>query len=182
LPARLILVVDGEGNLEGDFVAIRTEPPRVYVTTLPIAPEEWSAIAAIPGLRDCCSEGELYDFIDPYDFACFYTYNNNDYGAPGAYERKSTPERPMHLDELPPPLRDEFSRVRLPVKFAEKESIQLADYMGDDDTAIWGDVTLRGEDRAVAPPTPREKPALLAGSVTLIAAVLFLVLALVARC
>jgi hypothetical protein len=90
--------------------------------------------------------------------------------------------QPMKVDELPPILREEFSRVRLPVKFAEKESLQLADYLKDEETAIWGNVTLRGEPISIEPHQQKKPATRKAGLVTLAILMMFFLLALASRC
>ena len=44
------------------------------------------------------------------------------------YERRVVPPRPVHVDQLPPEVRDGCKRLRLPVTFAAAERVQPLDY------------------------------------------------------
>jgi hypothetical protein len=44
------------------------------------------------------------------------------------YARTVTPDRPLHVDQLPPDLRTEWKRLRVPVRFTEAGFVQPFDY------------------------------------------------------
>jgi hypothetical protein len=53
-----------------------------------------------------------------------YDYNEG-YDLVGPYSRRAAPEQPLHVDQLPPHLRQLFKQVRLKaVRFAEAERVQ----------------------------------------------------------
>lgn len=78
-------------------------------------------------------------------------YSADDYDAPGLYTRASRPDVAVLASQLPDDVRQKVSKLKLPVRFAESESIQLADHPEVGDVMVWGDLPLRGEAAPVEP-------------------------------
>jgi hypothetical protein len=64
-----------------------------------------------------------------YDEPQLFYYSPSEYG-PAPYERESVPQRPLHVDQLPPEVREAVSRVRFDkVSFAEAPSVQPVEHL-----------------------------------------------------
>ena len=68
----------------------------------------------------------------------------------GTYARSFAPGEPVSLDDVHPTVRERLGTLRLPVRFAEAEVVELADHMGEGDVQTWGTPL----DPANAPPPP----------------------------
>jgi len=83
-------------------------------------------------------------------------YLLNQEGPPvsGPYIRLSVPERPLHVDQLPPPVRDVVTAVRFDgLTFAEERAIQPAEqYLCASEQSEF--LTLGGERKSFPPDTP----------------------------
>jgi hypothetical protein len=88
-------------------------------------------------------------FVIPHDSAHFYEteggitqYGCQDYAVPGLYQREA--RNVLMAADLPEAVRAKVSKLKLQVKFAETESMQLADLPNIGELAIWGDGDARG--------------------------------------
>lgn len=88
--------------------------------------EELTGFKALPEFRGCVS---LYDFDGedrPLAEHGFYEYDHlTENWISGPYGRESVPARPIHIDQLPPDLRDRLDALRYDkLRFAETLHIQ----------------------------------------------------------
>lgn len=67
------------------------------------------------------------------------------------YERQREPEVPLHIDQLPPELRDAFRGVVLPVRFSDTPTIQPCDYVPGD---AWGAIVVGADGHTARPVSP----------------------------
>jgi hypothetical protein len=77
----------------------------------------------------------------------------------GRYFRRAAPDAPLRVDELPEPMRAAMERLRLPVRFADDETVHLADHLSQEDVATWGEMPLRWPEEDVQAPQPAAEPA-----------------------
>jgi hypothetical protein len=85
--------------------------------------EEWFIALLSPE-----APGREYLYLDTTnaDFVGLFAYDHDDYGwINQPYQRVGEPAQPLHIDQLPPAIRDAVSRVRFPsLSFAEAMRLQ----------------------------------------------------------
>ncbi len=176
-PMRVIAVVDWERAAHGyrdaatvleavldAFAAyepyvLRDAPPVLVGTAKKLPRADLERLSKRPGVRAVLGRYDLRELLsdrDPGD--PMLAYGNQDYDSPGSYEREHNPATPLRLEDLPEPVRAALEPMKLPVRFTDSPSLQLADHMSDDQAAIYGDTTLLGEHKP-RPPSPIDRPA-----------------------
>lgn len=84
------------------------------------------------------------DRSDPPDAARhgLYVYGSDFEGVAGPYEREWVPGKPVHIDQLPPALRDALKAVQFPFRFADMPEIQPVEHVA---CSSWGPAWLGGD-------------------------------------
>jgi hypothetical protein len=72
----------------------------------------------------------------------------------GPYRRAHHPERPLHVDQLPPQLRNRVKSVRFDLRFADKDVLQPCDHTEAD---AWGLGYLSEDGKTVRPIVGKEE-------------------------
>lgn len=159
---RLLFVVRGAGTAYRDeapasveskiapepLEVVRARAPRVLVTTRPFAPAERRALETHPEVVRVWDERSLHDVLDAADegAAGLFVYGHSfedETAGQGTYARECAPAAPLAIDELPEAEAAELARVKLPIRFGESVSVELADHFRDDEVDKWVDAPLR---------------------------------------
>lgn len=107
--------------------------------------------AAAAGASLVVSESELYG--SEYEVRGLTVYGNDDSERPGAYERE-TRGPAMTVTDLPADVAGQVSTLKLPVRFAERASLQLTELGDLGPILTWGG-TLGDAPESPATPAPR---------------------------
>ncbi|MFO0605810.1 MAG: hypothetical protein U0324_21685 [Polyangiales bacterium] len=140
---------------DGELVVVKASNPRVLVSRDKLTP------ARVDALREFSDatvlvQSDLYYVLHEGERAeappaGVYEYHHQFEGrGSGTYERSSAPGEPLSLDDVHPSVRERLASLRLPVRFAEAEVVELADHMKEGDVQTWGTPL----DPANAPPPP----------------------------
>jgi hypothetical protein len=162
-----------------DLIILREAGPRVCATTKPIKASIIRELAKHPDVRSLAVDSWMFDLADEEDIGIFdYTHDDD----PGrAYVRAVDPAKPIKLDELPAPVQEDLSGLKLPLRFKEAPRLHLADHMTDEQAACWGEVTLRGEPKPQPPRATDRERSKLAGVAIAVIVVLALAWLLLRR-
>jgi|GEM_PF-3517535 len=191
-PARIVFAIDAAHDAPATYRSaiestaarlvpgariVREAAPRVCASDAPVTPEVIAKLSAHPDVRCVLLDSELWEWLDEGD-AGIFTYRNEwgDGPNPGAYKRANLPTEPIVASDLPGDLRAELAALELPVRFDQTEALHLADHMTDDDAVCYGEITLRGEVKAAAPPVAVPKRRSKSPTRTIVAILVALVL------
>lgn len=99
------------------------------------------------------------DIIDPShlpDPKRLYSYSASDeYGVGGRYQRESCPKKPLHIDELPPDVREALGQARFDtLAFAQTEYLQPMELT---ESTSWGPAYMSSDGKTIRPVAGREK-------------------------
>lgn len=128
------------------FIPMRGPSAHGFVSTNTLSATEREALRERADVADVVREDELdvYELLYEAKGAVRYAH---DYGAsyePGRYRRVHAAEATLELHDLPEPARSAVQSLKLPGHFRDMEQLHLADFMRDEDCAIWAETTLRG--------------------------------------
>lgn len=85
----------------------------------------------------------------------FYVYDCDDFPVPGFYDQSAVPKRPLHIDELPPSMREAVGQMRFDdLSFAEAKRLHPGD---DTPIQAWGPVFLSSDGKTVLAIPGRER-------------------------
>jgi hypothetical protein len=127
----------------GEFVRIGRQLPVVLLSTSDLSHARAEELAARPGVRWVLWAGELAELLEGTEGDDgLYNFNHSHGDDPGLYNRTSTPERSLAIDDFPEPERTKIAALSLRVDFAEGD-IHLADLIDPSRAETWGDLPLR---------------------------------------
>lgn len=171
----VILVEDAPRVLwDEDFFVVHEAGPRMLATRRKLSPRRLERLRADAHVARVVGSDAVYE-LDWDAEGPLFRFVNDDYGDPGNYQRAHGPQAPINASALPFAMRDQLAGVTLPLRFAERDSVHLADHMADEDCETWGETTLRGEPLA---PGPRAQRSTDSGGATILLAVSALIAAL----
>lgn len=128
---------------------VREAEPRVLATQRPLPLAECKRIRTLRGVAHLIAEySRVPAFEEQDERDGMFRFENEDYDVPGAYVRRSAPEEPIRVEELPEATRKQVRTLSLPLRFGEASSLQLADYFGLEELPSWNDeIDARGQPR-----------------------------------
>lgn len=105
----------------------------MLVTKKPLDPARIASIERRRDVTGVVAEYEVHDLFDRTASDSLFVYRH-DYGGlgPGTYARGPLPASPLCIGDVPAAIREEVTGLQLPLRFAEAEWVELADFFTDD--------------------------------------------------
>jgi hypothetical protein len=125
--------------------------PRVVVTRKPVSPEKLAELAKAKGVLWVASDAVFWD-RDAHEGGPLFSYRNDDYDDAGRYVRGKPPDDPIRVEDLPEEIRDGVAKLKLPIRFVEREEVQLRDHVAPDQVFTWGGTLADPVDEAPSVP------------------------------
>lgn len=147
----------------GEWFEAHRGRPRVLASMRAIEVDAWRRLAQRADVVTIITEYELTELLEDDGASCTYrfAFELDEAAEPGLYKLAHAPERDaLKLEDLPAAIRDEIAKIKLPVRFAARESVHLADHFRDAECSTWGNTSLRGaalEPSSRTPASPRRR-------------------------